>query len=488
MAKTELLRRHRRKGGPGHVTGSRSGRPLARRLLGLFRRTRAALVAGLALWCVGLVGVAGAATITEFAIPTPNSRPTDITAGPDGALWFTERDANKIGRITTAGAITEFAIPTAGSSPMGITAGPDGALWFTEFNGSKIGRITTAGAITEFAVPGPTLGSTNVPLDITAGPDGALWFTDLAFSGNFTVNGIGRITTAGTITEFATPTASTLPPAGITAGPDGALWFTELDATKIGRITTGGTVTEFSLPTAGTEPAGITAGPDGALWFTEFERIGRITTGGAITEFPLAPHITPVDITAGPDGALWFTESNKIGRITTAGTITEFSLPTPGSFPFGISVGPDGALWFTEFNGNRIGRIVPDPVWSAAVFLNGSALRTGQTITYRATLFPGITPPNIDIYLGALLPDGVTFLSLVQVAPGVISVMLGPAPVPFLANVTLTPTVVSFSHMFTGTEPVGTYFAYAGLAVAGSNPFLTSNQLSLGVQTFQFNP
>jgi len=60
-------------------------------------------VAGLILWCTGLVGVAGATTITEFATPTAFSVPVDITAGPDGALWFTEAVANKIGRITTAG-------------------------------------------------------------------------------------------------------------------------------------------------------------------------------------------------------------------------------------------------------------------------------------------------------------------------------------------------------------------------------------------------
>jgi streptogramin lyase len=31
--------------------------------------------------------------------------------------------------------ITEFPIPTAGSEPFGITAGPDGALWFTDIGG-----------------------------------------------------------------------------------------------------------------------------------------------------------------------------------------------------------------------------------------------------------------------------------------------------------------------------------------------------------------
>ncbi len=218
---------------------------------------------------------------------------------------------------------------------------------------------------------------------------------------------------------------------------------------------------------------------------------GLVGVAGAatITEFPLTFNSGPGGITAGPDGALWFTEgaANQIGRITTAGALTEFPLAA-GSGPFGITAGPDGALWFTEGGADKIGRIVPDPVWSAVVSLNGSGFRTGQTITYQATLFPGITPPKVDIYLGALLPDGVTFLSLVQASAGVISIALGRSPVPFSANVPLTPAVVSFSHTFTGAEPVGTYFAYAGLAVAGSNPFLPSSQLSLGVQTFQFNP
>jgi virginiamycin B lyase len=163
----------------------------------------------------------------EFPIPTINSFPFGITTGPDGALWFTESNSNKVGRITTAGVITEFPIPTKG---FGITAGPDGALWFTSGNG--IGRITTAGAITEFqAASGDA---------ITAGPDGALWFT----SGN----GIGRITTTGVIAIFPIPTPNGNPQ-GITTGPDGALWFTESNSNKIGRITTAGVITEFPIPT-----------------------------------------------------------------------------------------------------------------------------------------------------------------------------------------------------------------------------------------------
>jgi virginiamycin B lyase len=78
--------------------------------------------------------------VTEYATPTANAAPFYIAAGPDGALWFTENNSNKIGRVTTSGAITEYPVPSGGST-MGITAGPDGALWFTEEGFNKIGRV-----------------------------------------------------------------------------------------------------------------------------------------------------------------------------------------------------------------------------------------------------------------------------------------------------------------------------------------------------------
>jgi len=107
---------------------------------------------------------------------------------------------------------------------------------------------------------------------LVAGPDGALWFTE--DNGNH----IGRITTAGSITEFAVPTPSAGPNA-LAAGPDGALWFEETNARKFGRITTSGAFTEYTLPNGFGGAAGIVTGPDGALWFTDpiSNAIGRIT-------------------------------------------------------------------------------------------------------------------------------------------------------------------------------------------------------------------
>ena len=130
---------------------------------------------------------------------------------------------NIIGRITTAGVVTNYT-GTGIDAPLGITAGPDGALWFTNVGNSSIGRITTTGIVTNYTGTG-----ISGPDGITAGPDGALWFTN---SGN---NTIGRITTTGIVTNYTGTGIST--PNGITAGPDGALWFTNEVNNSIGRIT-----------------------------------------------------------------------------------------------------------------------------------------------------------------------------------------------------------------------------------------------------------
>jgi streptogramin lyase len=319
---------------------------------------------------LGWPGAGTAQAIKEYPVPATSAGPAFITSGPDGALWFTDPglivngkiSGAFIGRISTAGVVTEFPAPS-GSSPIGITTGPDGALWFAD-NGcissfctpvvpGQIGRITTAGAISEFPIPTGTGGLRQ----IVTGPDGALWFTEVLASK------IGRMTTSGTVTEYPVPTPNSNP-YGIAMGSDGALWFTEYNANTIGRITTAGSITEFVLPNPNSWPSGITSGPDGALWFTEngnqnivANRIGRITTAGQVTEFPIpTPNSGPQGITSGPDGALWFAEIqvDKIGRITVGGAFAEYTVPA-NSMPFQLTPGPDGGLWFTEVRGGNIG-------------------------------------------------------------------------------------------------------------------------------------
>ncbi len=95
--------------------------------------------------------------------------------GPDGNVWFTDGDADAIGRITSAGTVTEFSDGLTGGESHGITAGPDGNVWFTEgLTSGRIGRITPAGVISEFS---SGLATGSVPSAITSAKDGNLYFT-----------------------------------------------------------------------------------------------------------------------------------------------------------------------------------------------------------------------------------------------------------------------------------------------------------------------
>src|SRR5581483_8338356 len=177
----------------------------------------------------------------------------------------------------------------------------------------------------------------------------------------------------------------------IITGPDGNLWFSECTGNKIGRITTAGVLTEFTVPSSVLVPtapsnimtsfaSGLTIGPDNNLWFVEnrTDKIARITTSGAITEFPLAPHSAPYWITTGSDGNLWVTEigeagrSSMIARVTTAGAVTEYAIPAGTNFPLEITSAPDKNLWFTLASGS-VARLEL-PVSGAAPVITTSAV------------------------------------------------------------------------------------------------------------------
>ena len=138
---------------------------------------------------IGRIAPDGVITENSIGLP-PNMAPTDIVAGPDGNMWFTlAGDPGGIGRISSEGVFKIFkpgpgasgADLTPNSRPTGIAAGTDGALWFTESaSPGRIGRITTGGDVTEYT---DGLTSDRAPWMIAPGPDGNMWFTENANPG-----------------------------------------------------------------------------------------------------------------------------------------------------------------------------------------------------------------------------------------------------------------------------------------------------------------
>jgi len=244
---------------------------------------------------------------------------SDIVSGPDGNLWFTVGGRPRVGKVTVDGQITEFTLPNLQASPMSMTVGPDGNLWFTEFQGGSVGRITPSGEITEF--PLQEAGH------IAAGPDGALWVTGATT--------ISRVATDGKATTFPLP-ASIEYPNEIVAGPDGALWFGiqsrfGVGATPgLGRVDTAGQVSEIPVP-GGRQTFALALGASGAIWYSNGGgRIGWIIPGVATgTPACINSCRAPISaLAAGPDGKLWFAAGVEPGEpSSTPGTVGTYAPP-----------------------------------------------------------------------------------------------------------------------------------------------------------------
>lgn len=284
-----------------------------------------------------------------------------------------------LGARTATAAITFREVPLPqprDSNPFSIK-GDDAndVVWFTDLTFRQVGYIRPDGSIVKFKLTDSVDPNNEMrPLSITAGPDGNAWFT------GYITNSSGspldrsfaaRVTLNGTITVFPLPTGNACrdffgtPACDITAGDDGNLYFTETQVKKIGRITTAGQITEF--PINGSFPLMITTGDDGNVWWTNriTPTIGRITPAGTVTEFPLPPAPTGkvnalLDITGDVEGdntvTVAFTNSgtNQVGVVSANGTITQTDLPsglTPGSIvSFGSTVVVTAGKSLVEFD------------------------------------------------------------------------------------------------------------------------------------------
>jgi virginiamycin B lyase len=218
-----------------------------------------------------------------------NPRPHGLGIGSDGALWFTGKLSNTIGRVDAARKVQHFVLPTIGTVPIYISAGPDGNMWCTELGSSTIARITPEGVVSEFPIPGNSR-----PIAIVRGPDGkSMWFSEEA-GGK-----LGRIDMDGHITEFPVPlTHRDAILAGLAFDARGNLW-----------------VQQYISPPA--------FGPTGDDYIVRLDSALTMAPAGDLSNVAVNYYKAPSQrtvmhrITQGPDGNIWFSELglNRIGKL-----------------------------------------------------------------------------------------------------------------------------------------------------------------------------
>jgi virginiamycin B lyase len=355
------------------------------------------------IFVVGLLAAGSASadvpvSVSSWPTPTAAAAPDGIVLGPDGNLWFTEFDANKIGQITPAGQITEFGGLTAGSEPAAITAGPDGALWFVQPGTNDVGRISTGGAVTEVSIAVGTSGCETAgsgPVGIASGSDGDLWVTEDRNS----PGQIAQIDPSGDAVTQHCPGYSM--PYAIVPGSDGALWFTYGEG-DVGRITTAGT--SSAIPTVEESSAlmPIVVGPDHDFYIGISDspsEVEQLTTGDVARGFDIPSGSTAnvERLGAGPDGQIWLAGGGALTSMSTSGAFEGFDGLYPSTDAIaGIAAGPSDTLWLTDSTASAIYRVTLGTPQVAAQLSPASSIGTTSATIAGQLLSAGNVPQNVS--------------------------------------------------------------------------------------------
>jgi len=303
-------------------------------------------------------------TIREWAVPTKGAHPHDPAVGADGALWFTEQMANKLGRLDPAtGSFKEYALVEGkNSGPHGLVADKDGNIWYTANFGGYIGKLDPrSGKVTEYKMPDA---SVDDPHTAVFDASGILWFT--AQGGN----AVGRLDPrTGKIELKKVQTESALP-YGIQINSKGIPFFCELGTNKMGEINPKTMeITEIKLPGEGTRPRRIAITKDDTIYFTDYEqgRLGRFNQATGEVKFwpsPGGPQSSPYGIAVTQDGMVWYSEAGVLPKNTIVRfdpkteTFASTTIPSGGGVVRNMVATPDGRVYIACSGVNKVGVVM----------------------------------------------------------------------------------------------------------------------------------
>ncbi len=359
-------------------------------------------VAGTGIW--GFAGDNGPAWQAQI------SNPNGIALNADGALYIADGGNNRIRKVDANGVITTVAgngdytysgdngpaLQAGIGYAVGVTVGPEGSLYITDFDNNRIRKVDPSGIITTVAGNGnndftgdngPALAaSLNMPIAVAIDQDGSLYIADYGNNRIRKVDPNGIITTVAGSDNIALGDngpaiqASLNSPVGIALGPDGSLYIADASDARIRKVDANGIITTVA---------------GNGVW-------GYSGDGQPAMQAQLA---FPTDVALGPDGSLYITDgdNNNIRKVNPQGIIT--TLAGSGSagfsgdggppqqaslnFPTSIALSTDGTLYVDDAGNDRIRAFTTLDTTSPLLVGFKLTNNTGNTITKIAVDYEG---------------------------------------------------------------------------------------------------
>jgi serine/threonine-protein kinase len=266
------------------------------------------------------------------AIVGVGTRPTNVSAAPDGVLWVVNFDDGTLSRVDPSGKEPSKTIGTRGN-PTGLAAGAS-AVWVADGLSGTLLRVDPAQASILVPIPLKTGLS-----GVAVGDDGTPWVVN-RLDGTLDRIDIRSNSLVATIPVGSGPSA--------VAVSGGDIWVTnELDKTVV-RVDSLSNKVTAHIPLLD-QPSEI-AGGEGAIWVTSTlaSTVSRIDPDTNRVTWTIPTGVAPTGIVV--DGhSVWVSESQ-------AGSITEIlAVANPprvrrtihvGNSPDGITVA-HGDIWFT---------------------------------------------------------------------------------------------------------------------------------------------
>lgn len=259
-----------------------------------------------------------------------------MVVAPDNTLWFAEQYANYIGHFSPAtGQYHLYHLPMVQQSDPGSTtqtqllpSAPNelvldrqGYLWFSELNANEIGRLNTAdGSLRQYPLPLPPRSSTRTlnPYGITLDPQGRIWFTAAS------IHELGRLDPASGQVSYFSPPDVTTPLMEVASDAQGQIWATTFASglllhfdPRTSRFTV------YHAPAPANSDAGALYGlaitGKGEIWITITSENLLARFDASRQRFFVYPIPTresqPLGLVGDKNQSIWFTEaaSNKLG-------------------------------------------------------------------------------------------------------------------------------------------------------------------------------